>query len=50
MDMASLPLPCSLTSRLRPTVPPAPGRLNTSMLWVSPASSAFFAAVRAVMS
>ncbi|SCE26833.1 hypothetical protein GA0115253_103985 [Streptomyces sp. Termitarium-T10T-6] len=50
MESASLPLPCSPTSRVRPTVPPAPGRLNTSMLWVSPASSAFLAMVRAVMS
>ena len=31
--MASLPLPFSLTTRCRPTVPPAPGRLKT---WTAP--------------
>ena len=31
--MASLPLPFSLTTRCRPTVPPAPGRLKT---WTEP--------------
>ena len=48
--MASLPLPFSLTTRWRPTVPPAPGRLKT---WTEPVIFSFSmtcAAVRAVVS
>ena len=46
----SLPLPFSETVRDRPTVPPAPARLNTSMFSVAPMSSITFAAARAVVS
>ena len=48
--MISLPFPLSFTRRCRPTVPPAPGTLNTSMLVARPASSIALAAVRAVRS
>src|SRR5919107_5174577 len=48
--MARSPLPFSFTSRARPTVPPAPERLNTSMLLAILVSSITFAAVRAVTS
>src|SRR3954452_11668308 len=43
-------LPFSLTVRARPTVPPAPSRLKTSVPLVILSSSITFAAVRAVMS
>ncbi len=48
--MARSPLPFSFTMRARPTVPPAPARLNTSVPLVIFSSSITFAAVRAVMS
>ena len=48
--MISLPLPFSDTVRDRPTVPPAPARLNTSILLVILVSSITFAAARAVVS
>jgi hypothetical protein len=48
--IASLPLPFSFTTRCRPTVPPAPGRLKTWMPDAILASSITFAAVRAVVS
>ena len=46
----SLPLPFSDTVRDRPTVPPAPARLNTSTFLVAPMSSITLAAARAVVS
>ena len=48
--MARSPLPFSFTVRARPTVPPAPSRLKTSVPLVMSSSSITFAAVRAVMS
>ena len=48
--MASLPLPFSLTTRWRPTVPPAPGRLKTCTVPVMPSFSMTWAAARAVVS
>ena len=48
--MARSPLPFSLTARARPTVPPAPSRLKTSVPVAILSSSITFAAVRAVMS
>ena len=48
--MARSPLPFSLTVRARPTVPPAPSRLNTSVPWVMSSPSMTFAATRAVVS
>ncbi len=48
--MLRSPLPFSLTSLARPTVPPAPERLKTSMPVAILASSITLAPVRAVMS
>jgi hypothetical protein len=48
--MTSRSLPLSFTVRPRPTVPPAPGRLKTSIAPEVPESSIAFAAVLAVMS
>ena len=48
--MASLPLPFSLTTRWRPTVPPAPGRLKTCTEPVMFSFSITWAAARAVVS
>jgi hypothetical protein len=50
IDITSFSLPASFTSLPSPTVPPAPGRLNTSTLRVRSASSMALAAVLAVMS
>ena len=50
MDITSRSSPLSFTVRPSPTVPPAPGRLNTSIAPVSLASSNALAAVRAVTS
>jgi hypothetical protein len=50
ISMERLALPFSLTVRARPTVPPAPSRLKTSVPVVISASSMTFAAVRAVTS
>ena len=46
----SLPLPFSDTVRARPVVPPAPARLNTSVLRVTSLSSITLATARAVVS
>ena len=48
--MVRSPLPFSLTIRARPTVPPAPARLNTSVLVAIFSSSSTLAAARAVVS
>lgn len=48
--MASLPLPFSFTSRWRPTVPPAPGRLYTCAPDATLTSCITWATVRAVTS
>src|SRR3712207_3157405 len=48
MSMSALPV--SLTRRCRATVPPAPSRLNTSIVSASPSSSATWAQARAVVS
>jgi hypothetical protein len=48
--MSRSALPVSLTRRCRPTVPPAPSRLNTSICSASPSSSATWAQARAVVS
>ena len=48
--MTRSPLPFSLTMRARPTVPPAPATLKTSVLVAIFSSSSALAAARAVMS
>ena len=50
ISISRSPLPLSFTVRARPTVPPAPSRLKTSVPLVMSPSSSTLAAVRAVTS